>query len=63
MSPPVRGAWVEICLPFGIALTGRSRPLCGGRGLKFFYCKVWPDCLPSPPVRGAWVEICWVRVA
>ena len=35
-SPPVRGAWVEILLLPKKLKQMLRRPLCGGRGLKYF---------------------------
>ena len=36
MSPPARGAWIEIQLDAGGATLRLSRPPHGGRGLKYF---------------------------
>ena len=56
MSPPARGAWIEILL-FQKVVSRSGRPPRGGRGLKLFrwIChglRPW-----SPPARGAWIEI------
>ena len=34
LSPPVRGAWVEISTKLKFWTSPQGRPLCGGRGLK-----------------------------
>ena len=57
LSPPVRGAWVEILLMMKYMASGMSPPVRGawveiGNGMGHPLSQV-----VSPPVRGAWVEI------
>ena len=51
------GAWVEMTSVHIPYLKNMSRPLCGGRGLKYCPVDVSARKKESPPVRGAWVEI------
>ena len=57
VSPPSRGAWIEIFYHFSRSGVRPGRPPRGGRGLKY----VLPDDLrpspASPPSRGAWIEM------
>ena len=51
MSPPSRGAWIEICIGRSVDFFWRSRPPRGGRGLK------WAGAMPfahgsGRPPRG-----------
>ena len=57
MSPPSRGAWIEIGTIIYIMVFVNRRPPRGGRGLKYWWCYwyLWPSA--SPPSRGAWIEI------
>ena len=52
LSPPTRGAWIEIAAPGCPGNTSRRRPPHGGRGLKFMFVIVAFVGLGSPPVRG-----------
>ena len=62
MSPPSRGAWIEIFPTADPLLVSAGRPPRGGRGLKFllFLPGLFP--LMSPPSRGAWIEISMLSV-
>ena len=53
MSPPARGAWIEMpCGPFMLASGGLSPPH-GGRGLKCAYLMAkYPDWDGRPPHGG-----------
>ena len=57
MSPPSRGAWIEMEKKKETALYKLSRPPRGGRGLKLPH--IWDNALRigSPPSRGAWIEM------
>ena len=57
MSPPSRGAWIEITKPLCFPVPTRSRPPRGGRGLKFQRKRQASKYLQSPPSRGAWIEM------
>ena len=57
MSPPSRGAWIEMEKKKETALYKLSRPPRGGRGLKCVTVGIQVPVLMSPPSRGAWIEI------
>ena len=57
MSPPARGAWIEITAPLLQARAACGRPPHGGRGLKYFVSHGLIIECESPPARGAWIEI------
>ena len=57
MSPPARGAWVEINSDKKPYIEFTCRPLRGGRGLKSVHSWIANNDEASPPARGAWVEI------
>ena len=57
VSPPSRGAWIEIDGQDQGGTEMRSRPPRGGRGLKYLFRYWGLELLPSPPSRGAWIEI------
>ena len=56
-SLPVRGAWIEISIRFGICGSQMRRSPCGERGLKWFFAERQSCRTMSLPVRGAWIEI------
>ena len=57
LSPPSRGAWIEMFLYVAFPTADPRRPPRGGRGLKS-RCFFLAWCCPlSPPSRGAWIEI------
>ena len=56
-SPPVWGAWVEMQTKSEAYEKYKSRPPCGGRGLKSDKLAAYYTYVVSPPVWGAWVEI------
>ena len=45
------------CLFVPLVALQQSRPLCGGRGLKYVEDRAGVHVSGSPPVRGAWVEM------
>ena len=58
MSPPARGAWIEITLPSGCLLPGGRSPPARGAWIEILSSlKLPPVALVSPPARGAWIEI------
>ena len=57
MSPPARGAWIEIGVPDVFIPAARGRPPHGGRGLKSALAATPAARITSPPARGAWIEI------
>ena len=57
VSPPARGAWIEIFDRREIKSTPGSRPPHGGRGLKLIVSFFMILAILSPPARGAWIEI------
>ena len=57
MSPPARGAWIEIAAALTASLAWVRRPPHGGRGLKCLCQQGGPGRGESPPARGAWIEI------
>ena len=57
LSPPSRGAWIEIPCCHIASIVSKSRPPHGGRGLKFHLGLALQGRPWSPPSRGAWIEI------
>ena len=57
VSPPSRGAWIEIVIVSGVEWMQSSRPPRGGRGLKLHTLSTARPPTASPPSRGAWIEI------
>ena len=57
MSPPARGAWIEIMVGAEPINAPLSRPPHGGRGLKSGQIQKIKQMIGSPPARGAWIEI------
>ena len=57
MSPPTRGAWIEIMIVIFRPKGGEGRPPHGGRGLKYNVRQHTRETLKSPPTRGAWIEM------
>ena len=57
LSPPSRGAWIEISVRAARPPVPQSRPPRGGRGLKWLILALSPVYWLSPPSRGAWIEI------
>ena len=57
VSPPSRGAWIEIVIVSGVEWMQSSRPPRGGRGLKLYPRVSTEEQAKSPPSRGAWIEI------
>ena len=57
MSPPARGAWIEMVVIALFSAKVECRPPHGGRGLKSFHRDVNLFHHKSPPARGAWIEI------
>ena len=57
MSPPSRGAWIEISIKIAERSGKLSRPPRGGRGLKSHQAQYLNKNWESPPSRGAWIEI------
>ena len=60
LSPPSRGAWIEIKPAGTVPINACSRPPRGGRGLKYKPFAVCGKQIRSPPSRGAWIEIVFV---
>ena len=61
MSPPARGAWIEMVVCAHAASATQSRPPHGGRGLKFQHDHRQLAHHWSPPARGAWIEMLTFR--
>ena len=57
MSPPSRGAWIEIWYMVLGFWSVSGRPPRRGRGLKSLLRFLLIILLVSPPSRGAWIEI------
>ena len=57
LSPPARGAWIEMLMERMAELGPDSRPPHGGRGLKYAQNGKHSYANGSPPARGAWIEI------
>ena len=57
VSPPARGAWIEIPKAYTSFIKVRRRPPHGGRGLKSSMPLTKFANSVSPPARGAWIEI------
>ena len=57
MSPPSRGAWIEMPKLVSRSAINTRRPPRGGRGLKLQGEAPAADVVASPPSRGAWIEI------
>ena len=57
VSPPARGAWIEIWKNHEATPYGKGRPPHGGRGLKSMLPSSALAFFTSPPARGAWIEI------
>ena len=56
LSPPSRGAWIEIFLYLYANLVKRSPP-SRGAWIEINFTPHVGDVVRSPPSRGAWIEI------
>ena len=63
MSPPSRGAWIEIESDKGPTCVSVVAPPRGGRGLKSVELWKISKKTKSPPSRGAWIEMILIDVA
>ena len=52
VSPPSRGAWIEIAVEWLTKITLFSRPPRGGRGLKYWSKRFDSHKLPVAPLAG-----------
>ncbi len=57
MSPPSRGAWIEMLLLAVVLLQSFTSPPSRGAWIEITVYKLSSSIPMSPPSRGAWIEI------
>ena len=57
MSPPARGAWIEMMYDLDVMQAGQTSPPARGAWIEICLLSHTHSAILSLPARGAWIEI------